>query len=141
MVSTVGPVSMRKTPSGEVRFRRPARPPGTDSLSMTVTLRPAPARRIAADRPARPAPTITTLSVAPLTVRGVPVGIQRESAFMSDRSLGCRICELGEDLLALRSDARMGNSREGRGEKFGDQVLGVLERAGVGDDRAQFGDA
>ena len=68
IVKTVGPVSNSKPLS----LIRPARPPGIASRSSTVTLRPAPARRIAAERPARPAPTITTLSVLPLTVLGAP---------------------------------------------------------------------
>ena len=51
------------------------------SRSMTVTLRPAPANRMAADRPASPAPTITTSSVFPVTVRGEP-GIHLEKLLM-----------------------------------------------------------
>ena len=51
------------------------------SRSMTVTLRPAPANRMAAERPASPAPTITTSSVFPVTVRGEP-GIHLEKLLM-----------------------------------------------------------
>src|SRR5690348_4033181 len=47
----------------------PARPPGIGARSTTVTLRPAPARCSAADNPPRPAPTTTTDSVDPGTVR------------------------------------------------------------------------
>ncbi len=65
MVSTVGPVSTRYPPSSS----RPARPPGSASRSTTVTRRPAPSRCSAADRPASPAPTTTTWSVRPGTVR------------------------------------------------------------------------
>ena len=73
MVKTVGPVSNSKPRS----LIRPALPPGMLSRSMTVTFRPAPANRIAADKPASPAPTITTSSVLPDTVRGEP-GIHLE---------------------------------------------------------------
>ena len=66
MVKTDGPVSN----ANPDLFNNPLRPPGTDSRSTTVTLRPAPANRNAALNPARPAPTTTTWSVAPLTLAG-----------------------------------------------------------------------
>ena len=71
MVSTVGPVSKRYVPSpaGLGSSSSPLRPPGTSSRSRTVTSRPAPTRRRAADSPASPAPTMTTRSVLPGTVR------------------------------------------------------------------------
>ena len=78
MVKTVGPVSNSNPRS----LIRPALPPGILSRSTTVTFRPAPARRIAVDSPASPAPTITTSSVLPLTVRGEP-GIHREILLIS----------------------------------------------------------
>src|ERR1700712_4225092 len=50
---------------------RPARPPGSGPASTTVTSRPAPRSRRAADSPASPAPTTTTRSVRPGTVRSL----------------------------------------------------------------------
>ena len=64
-VSTVGPVS-NSYPRTD---RRPARPPGTASRSRIVTSRPDPARCSAQASPPSPAPTTTTRSVRPVTIR------------------------------------------------------------------------
>src|SRR5690349_24914022 len=65
MVSTVGPVSNRYPSTASW----PIRPPGPSARSSTVTCRPVPASRRAQARPPSPAPTMTTFSVGPVTVR------------------------------------------------------------------------
>ncbi len=77
IVSTVGP---GVEPVGPRRSRSPRRRPARRApprARARVTRRPAPASRIAADSPASPAPTTTTWSVGPTTVRvatGQPAG-------------------------------------------------------------------
>src|SRR5664280_1757639 len=88
---------------------------------MTVTSRPAPTSRSAADNPARPAPTTTTWSVGPGTVRRRGTAIGEPG---SEPTGGGRHAELAEHDASLVGALR-------------DHAFDVCEGAGPGDDLAQ----
>ncbi len=149
MVSTVGPGVEPVGPEPPRAARTPARPPGTASRSSTVTRRPAPASRSAADSPASPAPTTTTWSVGPVTVRVrpgshpasraarlpavVPAAITRPAPSPRTPAPPARHAPIG--------DVRRGQGGQGLVDQLVDQRLDGGQRAGVHDDLAQRVDA
>src|SRR5689334_18471662 len=116
---------------------RPIRPPGNGWRSRTVTVRPRPASCSAADSPARPAPTTTTRSDLPPTVR-----------------ISCRLLLSRLSCRALRAYRRHVDQcrphrlvEPGAVETFHcvrqpavDHLLDPLHRAGGGDESAPAGD-
>ena len=114
----------------------PLRPPGTSSRSSTVTSRPAPARRSAADSPASPAPTTTTRSVGPLTVRIASRGSDR-----ADRRGVRELDQRPGPRLGDQAGASTAERLQRLGGQPDDEVLDAAERSAGGDDRAQVVDA
>src|SRR5664280_362903 len=101
---------------------------------MTVTSRPAPTSRSAADNPARPAPTTTTWSVGPGTVRRRGTAIGEPG---SEPTGGGRHAELAEHDASLLGDRGHRQGGPGLVGALRDHALDVCEGAGLGDDLAQ----
>src|SRR3954447_14093617 len=133
MVSTVGPVSNSYPPPAS----RPARPPGTDSRSTTVTCRPAAARCKALARPPSPAPTTITRSVGPVTVRIIAPG---SVVFSSCRAMGGADGEVDQRGAGRFVDRCTVHRFDALRHPLADERLDLGRGSGVGDHLGQVGD-